>query len=1146
MNTSKPFSRLMAMILSVALLLAGTPVTPLAAEGDTALGESGAVLGASGPVIAPFALPANTPGESATNPADTEQELQDAIDLAVSGDTVYVGDDITLTGELVIPNGKNLTIDGGNHTITQAASSRHFAIYHASATIKLKDLTLDGSNNTGGGIYNIGSMTLNNVTIQNCSSGSGGGIMNAGGGNLTLESVTIDGCTSTSGGGGGITNNGTLYMTGGAISNCKASNEIGGGIYNTGNLTMTGGTITNCAATEGGGIFNNGNLTMTGGTITNCAATYSGGGIFNNSQSDLTLTRVTVEGCKADTGGGICNIGDLTMTGGTIVNCEAVYSGGGIYDIGTLTLENVTIESCSSGNLGGGIYNYNTLEITGVVTIKDCSSSDYECGGGIDNEGTVTVKSGGVLTLTGNTNLGAGVGIYCAGSDATFDNAGTIECGDRIVVQSGTFTNSGRIEFTGSGGIGVIYGGTITNNSGGVIDIGSGGIISLIDRGTIINDGTINNGGEIIFEDGSGAIINNGTITGDGAITGNGTITGDGAITSFVSIPDPGLRNVLAASGISPVQGTLYDPDHLQRLTFLEAAMMGISDATGIEHMTGLTTLNIFSNELTTLDVSALTKLEHLNCSGNLLTELDVSGLSELSGLDCFHNQLTGLDVSGLTKLEGLFCDGNQLTWLDVSGLQSLRILYCSGNQLTALDVSGLAALSDLNCGNNPITSLDVSSNTALVGLDASNTDITTLNVTGLAKLKVLYLLNTLIPSEADIIGLNKSLTTDFYYSYRGGGSAESHTITATAGPGGSISPSGSVSVAHGGMQGFDFTPDSGYRILQVFVDGVDIPAFAQSGMMAFNDVTEDHKIHVTFAPIGAAVHTITATAGAGGSISPSGSVLVPEGGSQSFTVTPDSGYKISGVTVDGVSHGAIGSYTFTNVTGGHAIHAEFAADSGRPVSPVSPGGTTTGGGSGGSSSGGSSGSGGGSTTTTSTGTTWLEQNSAGSLAGGAKGQNQNSIRTRSSGAYGIRSAALAALAGLKYEHDTVADGAVQVRLTIGSPEKITKDIMVSGYVKGEEVDRIRGYFEKWFKNKVRVIHMDQQEAWGQPVQIAARLDLTGMETNSLCFYSYDKKTNAYKRIEKPAYRTDKNGYLHFTTELAGDIIICEGPLERK
>jgi len=69
---------------------------------------------------------------------------------------------------------------------------------------------------------------------------------------------------------------------------------------------------------------------------------------------------------------------------------------------------------------------------------------------------------------------------------------------------------------------------------------------------------------------------------------------------------------------------------------------------------------------------------------------------------------------------------------------------------------------------------------------------------------------------------------------------------------------------------------------------------------------------------------TITATAGTGGTITPLGQVIVPVGSSQSFVIAPDSGYTIAGVTVDGVSHGAITGYTFTNVVSDHTISATF------------------------------------------------------------------------------------------------------------------------------------------------------------------------------------------------------------------------------
>jgi len=72
------------------------------------------------------------------------------------------------------------------------------------------------------------------------------------------------------------------------------------------------------------------------------------------------------------------------------------------------------------------------------------------------------------------------------------------------------------------------------------------------------------------------------------------------------------------------------------------------------------------------------------------------------------------------------------------------------------------------------------------------------------------------------------------------------------------------------------------------------------------------------------ATKTITATASAGGTISPSGAVAVNQGASQTFSIAPASGYTIASVLVDGVSQGAPSSYTFSNVQAGHTIAASF------------------------------------------------------------------------------------------------------------------------------------------------------------------------------------------------------------------------------
>ncbi len=148
------------------------------------------------------------------------------------------------------------------------------------------------------------------------------------------------------------------------------------------------------------------------------------------------------------------------------------------------------------------------------------------------------------------------------------------------------------------------------------------------------------------------------------------------------------------------------------------------------------------------------------------------------------------------------------------------------------------------------------------------------------------------------------------------------YTITSTAGAGGSISPSGTVAVSSGANQAFNITPNSGYQIATVVVDGVNQGALAS---YTFTNVTANHAISATFSQI---TYTISASAGAGGSISPSGTVVVPFGGSQTFTIVPNSGYQISNVLVNGSSVGAVSNYSFSNVNSNQTIAASFVSTS--------------------------------------------------------------------------------------------------------------------------------------------------------------------------------------------------------------------------
>jgi hypothetical protein len=184
--------------------------------------------------------------------------------------------------------------------------------------------------------------------------------------------------------------------------------------------------------------------------------------------------------------------------------------------------------------------------------------------------------------------------------------------------------------------------------------------------------------------------------------------------------------------------------------------------------------------------------------------------------------------------------------------------------------------------------------------------------------------------------------------------------IVATAGAGGTITPSGSVSVPAGGSQKFDIAPsDKCHAIDKVLVDGNNVGAVSS---YTFTNVQCDHTIDATFKALGP--FTITASVVGCGSITPSGAVSVPCGGSQTFTYSPcDKCHVISIVKVDGLIVGAAsragpdvispphvdGSYTFSDVQGDHTIEVTFSqlgpftiTASAGPGGSISPNGAVT------------------------------------------------------------------------------------------------------------------------------------------------------------------------------------------------------------
>ena len=155
-------------------------------------------------------------------------------------------------------------------------------------------------------------------------------------------------------------------------------------------------------------------------------------------------------------------------------------------------------------------------------------------------------------------------------------------------------------------------------------------------------------------------------------------------------------------------------------------------------------------------------------------------------------------------------------------------------------------------------------------------------------------------------------------------------TIYTTFTPGGTVLPNGNVTVFEGEDRTFTITPNPGFVTKELVVDGVSI---GPSRSHTFLAVDRDHYLHVVFEATTPRTFQITTLAGPGGSISPSGLVLVGEGSDVTFTVTPDPGFHTADVLVDGLSVGPVSSYTFTGVQADHTFAAFFAPDANEPPS---------------------------------------------------------------------------------------------------------------------------------------------------------------------------------------------------------------------
>jgi hypothetical protein len=199
----------------------------------------------------------------------------------------------------------------------------------------------------------------------------------------------------------------------------------------------------------------------------------------------------------------------------------------------------------------------------------------------------------------------------------------------------------------------------------------------------------------------------------------------------IVNIPDNNFKGYLLSHPLVNTNndGEIQVSEAAAFSDTLFCASLNISDVTGLEAFTNMRGLDLYDNQLTSLNISANQALGAMNCSRNQLSSLDLSQNAAMEYLMCDSNMLTSIDVSNLPLLKALLIDGNMISSLDISNNPLLFALNCSNNQLTSLDVSANPLMQDLWLRNNQISSLDLSNNPVLNQLVCSSNQLSSLDV---------------------------------------------------------------------------------------------------------------------------------------------------------------------------------------------------------------------------------------------------------------------------------------------------------------------------------------------------------------------------------------------------------------------------------
>lgn len=330
---------------------------------------------------------------SSTISTCNETTLDAAIAAATSGDTLTFGCSGTITLTHTLEISKNLTLDGSGQSVTlDGQSTVRVLLVDSGVQLMLKALTIaHGSSDFGGGLDNLGTLSITNSTFANNSASvDGGGLFSNSSGNLTITNSTFSSNSAVGFGGGLFNQQSTLSITNSTFIN-NSSPDNAAGLLNGGMATISSSTFANnSASNEGGGLENSGTMSITNSIFSSNSATDVGGGLFNN--GPLSISSSTFANNSASLGGGLDNVGNLTITGSIVAN-----NGGG---------------NCGETAPSDGGHNLESANTCGFTLSSDLVNIDPKLGPLANNGGPTQT----LALLTGSPAIDAG-GSTCPSTD---------------------------------------------------------------------------------------------------------------------------------------------------------------------------------------------------------------------------------------------------------------------------------------------------------------------------------------------------------------------------------------------------------------------------------------------------------------------------------------------------------------------------------------------------------------------------------------------------------------------------------------------------------------------------------------------------------------------------------------------------------